>query len=82
MSTQWLPNVNRILSAARTYKRACGKVRTTYRKAHEAGNNVINNINHPMGLALSRAQMERDKAAARLLWFVQSGEKSLAKMKP
>jgi hypothetical protein len=78
MSTQWLPNMNRILAAARTYKRACGKVRTAKRKMDAVGGN---SWSVEYGLWW-KAKKEREDAAHRLLWFVDTGEKSLAKRKP
>lgn len=76
MSTQWLPNVTRILSAARTYKRACGKVRTAERGL--ADDNIRTRQMSVVTLAMARE--EKESAATRLLWLIETGAKSTNKM--
>lgn len=79
MSTQWLPNLQRILMAARTYKRACGHLRQAQRDIDRVGGWVPadeSNIGNIFQERWWRARQAKLAAADRLLYFVETGEKS------
>lgn len=81
MSTQWLPNVKRILSAARTYKRACGKVRSVERQSKYADEiSIAEAIS--WGRKRRAAEVEKNYAAKCLLHYIDTGERYGRRPKP
>lgn len=74
MSDQTIPNAKRVLSAARTYKRACRTVRAAHRRYVDVGHGLMT----PLGRAYEDAALKKQLAGARLLWLVETGAPSLA----